>query len=398
MAETNTSFYPTTYNPQPNALQTFGQYQGLANAQAQNALLQQELPLMQQHVQQAQILTQRELGRQRIGQIVAKNTDPNTGKVDWLGVKTDGAKDPLVAQSYDQVENIADPQLVQTFAGYDNKGAEKLESLQNVQQKLGGGGNQPPMTGPAANSTPAGGTPSQQGAAITQQADQQQPTAQQQPQEPPSIAGSLPPGFSTPLPTSRANYDQVSKEATTAPGQTAAYNEVINLANNGVMSGTNLTRAYAAAARNDPFHLLSGATDETVKNQELQKWMSQGLLASGMPGSDARLQELQHGNLNPEQLTETLKEMAPFFKAVSEGALRKQDYYNNQTSGGNNLEREPMAKQKWDDNYDPRWVEFDDLPDKKAQRAFLVDHPDMIQKRQSHQNLQQMGVIGGFKE
>lgn len=392
MATTDTSFYDTRYNPPPNALQTAGQYQGLQNQMIQNQILQQELPGVMAKVQSAQMDVAAD---KAFAQKVSQHTDAN-GHTKWLDVQSDIAKDPVTASRYDRFQPVINNQLEAVSGGLNENKEPISESRQNLNQKLGGG-----------NVAAGGGQPTQQGASpqmgvATQQGDapqEQQPQAapQQHPSGPPTITTGVQPGYTSPLATSRENYDKVSHDATTAPGQTAAYNEVINLANNGVMSGTNLTRAYASAARNDPFHILTGATDETVKNQELQKWMSQGLLASGMPGSDARLQELQHGNLNPEQLTETLKEMAPFFKAVSEGALRKQDYYNSRTNGGKDLQSEPAIKQQWDNNYDPRWIQFDDLSSKKAQREFLSKHPDMIEKRQSHQTLQNMGVIGDFK-
>lgn len=203
------------------------------------------------------------------------------------------------------------------------------------------------------------------------------------------------PGFTSPLTKSRQNYDEVTDTASKIPGTLAAYNEVINLNKQGALTGTRLADAYQVAARNDPLHILSGANDEATKSQEIQKWLAQGLIQNGMPGSDARLQELQHGNLNPDQLPETIKELAPFFKAVAQGAIKKQNYYNKTTANGSNLTNEPAALQHWNNNYDPRWIEFDELGSSKEKHEFLVKHPDMINKKQNYKALQQMGVTGG---
>lgn len=203
----------------------------------------------------------------------------------------------------------------------------------------------------------------------------------------------VPTGYSSPLTTSRANYDQVTKDATDVPQKLAAYNEVINLNKAGAPTGTNIANMYQYLSKNIP-GVAQGVTDKAVQAQEISKYLSQGLIAGGMPGSDARLQELQHANVNPDQLPETIKELTPFFKASAEGAVAKQAFYNKATNNGTDLSKEPQASQKWNQNYDPRWMEFDKLGDNGAKKEFLKKHPDMIDKESNLKNLQKMGVVG----
>lgn len=208
----------------------------------------------------------------------------------------------------------------------------------------------------------------------------------------PGVATGVPEGYSNALPKSRDTYNQVTEEAETVPQRVYAYNEIINLANSGAPSGTTVSKMWQWAARNVP-GAPQGISDKAAQAQELSKFMSQALLGNGMPASDSRLQELQSGNLNPEQLIETIKNLAPAFKAVAKGAVEKQKFYNRVTNNGSDLNNEPQAAQQWNANFDPRWVEFDQLNDKKEQRKFLAKHPDLLDKRDNYHALQEMGVV-----
>lgn len=371
---------PTSLYPQPPApaqaqspVAAIGQF-----AEVRNALFQGQL--QQQHIKQAEMATQLQAAKNKA---LAKLNDPKylnpqDSTLDANAWIADLAKDPQTALYVP--EAIATRSQMNALTPTGRVDAKTGQPGYGATQSVAAAYN--PTTGaPAAPEAAPQGTPQGDGAA----------TPPHQTNSPTGVMAP-PVGFSTALPQSRSNYDKVTADAAGAPTQNAAYNEVINLANQGTLSGVNLTKAYAAASRNDYLHIFSGATEETVKNQELAKWLSQGLLASGMPGSDARLQELQHGNLNPGQLTDTIKDLAPFFKAVSEGTIAKQKYYNKVTDNGTNLATEPHANERWNENYDPRWIEFADLP-KKDQRAFLTKHPDMIERRQQYHNLQNMGVV-----
>lgn len=210
---------------------------------------------------------------------------------------------------------------------------------------------------------------------------------------PGATATGLPTGYSSPQVKSRESYDQVTDEAETVPQRIYAYNEIINLANSGAESGTVFADIIKKAGRLPGWVLPEGTTDKAAQTQELSKFMSQALLGNGMPASDSRLQELQSGNLNPEQLVSTIKNLAPAFKAVAKGAVEKQKFYNRATHNGNDLSREPEAAQEWNANFDPRWIEYaDQKNDKKT--AFLKQHPDMLESMDKLSRLKKMGVIG----
>lgn len=347
----------------PNALQQFGQIQGLQNANLQGQLLQQEIPIRQQQQQQAQLATQQQ-------QMATKQTEDEQASLqDLTNFKNPDGKTydynawlsntavnhPLAIKTALGIrDNQATPENFGIATSGPNQGATQQLPTQQVGAALGSGNASPVITG-----LPAGGSPQTQ---------------------------------------SRNNYNQVTAEAENTPGSLAAYNEVINMNKAGALTGTRLANAYQVAAKNDPFHILTGATDQAVQSQEMQKWMAQGLIQAGMPNTDAKLAELQHGNLNPDQLPETIGDLAPFFKASVQGAQEKLKYYNRVTNNGQDMSHEPMAAQQWL-NYDPRWIEFDNLPPHSAtnnQRGeFLIKHPDMIADQLKYKNLQQMGVVKG---
>ena len=195
--------------------------------------------------------------------------------------------------------------------------------------------------------------------------------------------------------SSQKTYQQVKEDAENIPQQLAAYNEVINLNNAGAKTGTSLAKMYKYVAQKVP-GLSDAVTDKAAQTQAIGKYLSQGLIAGGMPTSDARLQELQSGNLNPDQLPETIKKLAPFFKASAQGAIDKQSFYNTKTNNGKDMSQEPAASQQWNQNYDPRWKEFDALSSNADKSAFLKEHPDMIANKQQYKNLKDMGVVDGY--
>lgn len=378
----DTSMYPTQQIQPQNPLTMMGQVQGVQNAMTSNQLMQAELPIRQQQAQQAINETLLQNAKVKGLQMLndPKYIDPEKGTLDANTWIADMAKNPETAPYVPEAINSRSTMNKMTQSGVNPSGQPTYQADQAV----------------AAGFNPSRGTGntnknvSQNNGQGNSDQDSQSGT--------PTKVMSVPPGFTTPLVKSRENYDEVSDSAKNMPNTLAAYNEVINLNKAGALTGTRLADAYQIAARNDPFHIMTGATDQATKSQEIQKWIAQGLLQGGMPNSDAKLQELQHGNLNPDQLPQTINKLAPFFKAVAQGSIEKQNYYNRVTNGGQDLSHEPTAKQQWDNNYDPRWIEFDQLPNKQAQHQFLVEHPDLLEKQQAHKTLQGMGVVKGVKD
>jgi hypothetical protein len=241
--------------------------------------------------------------------------------------------------------------------------------------------------------------PSSEQLAQRQPAPVQPESSDEQPASPvelhgPGVATGTPAGYTAPGPKSRESYDNVVDEAESVPQRLQAYNEIINLANSGAPSGTVFANMVKKAATIPGLQSLGDITDDAAKGQALSKYMSQALLGNGMPASDSRLQELQSGNLNTDQLIETVKKLAPAFKAVAKGAVEKQKYYNRETRDGNDLSREPKAAETWNDNFDPRWIEYADQKNKDEKKKFLTTHPDMLESVDKFNNLKKMGVIG----
>lgn len=370
---------PTSLYPQPpaiaqpqNPVAAIGQY-----AEVRNALFQGQLA--QQHIQQAQMATQLQNAKNKALMKLndPKYLNPADSTLDANSWISDLAKDPETALYVPEAIATRSTLNAPTQSGINSQGQPTFQANQSVTAAYNPSTQQAPTGSPEAPPT-GGGSPST-------------PTPPSAGTHTPTNVMSMPPGFTTPLDQSRHNYNEVTENAKAAPQMNAAYNEAINLNKAGAPTGTNIATLYSWAAKNIP-GVAQGVTDKASQAQEIGKWMSQGLIANGMPGSDARLQELQHANLNPDQLPETIQELAPFFKAVSQGAIAKQNYYNKVTDNGTNLATEPHALQQWTNNFDPRWMEFNEL-NKKDQRVFLTNHPDLINRRQQYHNLQDMGVM-----
>jgi hypothetical protein len=403
MAEVSTAMYNLTPPAPMNALTTMGNLQTIKNSMLQNQLMQQELPILQQRQQQMLMDTQKQKGEMdSMGYMANPKYDQASGTKDFNGMLSDAAINapyavlPLMKQRDNYAEQINAGVYPQ---GSPNAGAQRMAPRGEViAASMGGGPNsqtsqndntQQPIT---ATDLPSPSQSAQESPVNLVKPPSNDPLANAH-----SLPTSMPTGYTSAGPQSRENYNKVTLDAQNAPTTNAAYNEVINMNNQGALTGTRLADAYQVAARNDPFHIISGATTEAAKSQEMQKWIAQGLISGGMPASDARLAELQHGNIAPEQLPETIKELAPFFKASTQGILEKQKYYNKVTDNGTNMATEPHALQQWNSNYDPRWVEFDQLKGKTAQHDFLMKHPDLLDKRDQFNNLQNMGVVKGVQ-
>lgn len=202
-------------------------------------------------------------------------------------------------------------------------------------------------------------------------------------------------GVSPSFERSNKNYEDVVAQSASVPQTLAAYNEIINLNEAGAETGTRISSMYQWLAKNVP-GISADITDKASQTQQIAKWMSKALAAQGMPTSDARLGELQAGNLNEEQLSATIRKLAPFFVASAEGAKKKLQFYNKITQNGRNFDNEPAAQQLWTENYDPRWLEYAALPNETAKDKFFEEHPDMAnpENLKKLKNLKSMGVIG----
>ncbi len=371
MAEVDTSSYPQ-YNAQSfNPLQTFGQYAQIRNALIQNQIYSAELPAIQA---KAQYATQVVNGQQKAAQYFANSQDAN-GNPDVLGAIQKIARDP----------DTSLPEVLQAAYNLSNTQLEKIQSGFNQ------GGGQRMVTRNQANieaaqaSSPQGQSTSQQ----DQSGSQSQPMTQASSQ-PAGIPGSLPQGYTSPLGNSRETYNQIKAQAESAPDKLAAFNEIVNLNDAGAKTGTSIASMYQRLAQTGL--VPQGITDQAQQTQLIGKYIHRAY-ADNLPNSDYRAGVLESSQLSPEQLSGTIHDLVPFMQASTQGLIAKQAYYNKQTKNGTDLTGEPTASQQWNQNYDPRWLEFGQIKNKADQRAFLVKHPDMIDKRSNYQNLQGMGVF-----
>jgi len=328
-----------------NPFDTIGKATGIANALQQNQLLQQQN-------QQQQMQTQQMRDNQKFDSYLSQqqqanpsgSPDPNAAGM-WLATNA-----PL---AYGRYQDWKNGRLALTPQGVDQTtGAAISKPLQQQQAEL---------------SAPNGSH---------------------------TVNTSTPQGFTTALPQSRANYNQVNRDANSAPDRLAAFNEIVNLNDAGAKTGTAVSDMYQKLAKTGL--VPDGITDQATQTQVIGKYIHRAYV-DNLPDSDYRAHVLESSQIGPEQLSSTIHDLVPFMKAQTQGLVAKQKYYNQQTKGGTDLTGEPVASQTWNQNYDPRWLEVDSLPNRAAQVAFLQKHPDMIGSKNQYQGLQNMGVVDGAK-
>lgn len=217
------------------------------------------------------------------------------------------------------------------------------------------------------------------------------PTNQQSSQNgSPGITMGTPVGYEQKLAASRERINNVQNEASSVPQQNAIFDQISNLSKSGAPTGDIEAKTYKLLSE-------KGLVDPTSKpeqqREEITKYMEQAALAAGMPSSDARLAAVHGSNVNENQLPGAIQSLVSFLKASNQGKVLKQAYYNKVLGGSLNPDQEVEAKQKWDENYDPRIIEFQSLPDTAAKKAYLSDHPDFKSLIPKMKILQQLEVI-----
>lgn len=200
-----------------------------------------------------------------------------------------------------------------------------------------------------------------------------------------------PPGYAEKQQASRERINSVQSEATAANKTIPVLNEIYNISKGGALTGQASGQVYSYLSSHGL--AVPGITEPVQQLQEISKYMEQAMIAAGLPNSDAKLESLRNANTHPEQLPGTIQALIPFLKAQMQGAVEKQKFYNSTLKGDLSPDKEVAAKAQWDNNYDPRWLMFDDLPVKGKDRGeFLSEHPDMLDKIDQYENLTQMGV------
>jgi hypothetical protein len=308
-------------------------------------------------IQQNKLTGQTLAARNSLSNILSQSTNPD-GSIDYANAKVSAAGDPNAAliipalQSENLSANAPTPY-------YDSaKGQVMVAPAQNMGNVLSPGSNQVSSAPPAGQGVTASSNGGFQGN--------------------PDVAGAAPTNAPEYQQQALQHLDTVRQAANGAPVANAAINNVLNLADKTDNIGTKSADFIKELAKIPGFQ--SSAGDSAANLQTIASHMSQIALANGMPGSDARLAELQSANLTPQMLQQTIKNMAPFLKAVNQGNIEKQNFYNSKI--GKQTGNQPPnaasvfnAKQSWDQNYDPRVIEYNSLSnaDKKKYVANLSD-------------------------
>lgn len=206
----------------------------------------------------------------------------------------------------------------------------------------------------------------------------------------PGVDMSVPRGYDQKLATSQGRIKQVQDDATAVPAQNAIFSQIEDLSKSGAPTGDIVAKGYKFLSEKG---LVSPASTEEKQREEIVKYMEQAALAAGMPTSDARLASVHSANVNENQLPAAIQGLTSFFKAANQGKVLKEEYYNKVLGDQLNPDQEIHAKQLWDQNYDPRIIEFKSLPDAAAKKTYLADHPDFKSLIPKIKTLHQMGVI-----
>lgn len=208
---------------------------------------------------------------------------------------------------------------------------------------------------------------------------------------------SMPAGFQEKQQASRERINAVQNDATVANKTIPVLDEINNISKGGALTGQASGKIYSYLASHG--FAAPGITDETQKLQEIGKYMAQAAIAGGLPASDARLEALNTANTHTEQLPETIQALVPFLRAQFQGNVEKQKFYNSHLKGSLDPDKEVAIKAQWDNNYDPRWLIFDELPPRsKARGEFLHKHSDLLDKLDQYENLNAMGVAKSHKK
>lgn len=345
----DTSMYNTA--PPPNAFQTVGNAVGLQNSMIQNQILQQEVPLIQQRLQQSQMETQVMQGRQRAGQLLTQNTKPD-GTVDWLGYQSAVSKDPLTAHPlvYPEVQGMVNDQLGKVDFGVKNNNGQYQPiavSRQQANQRMGG--SQPQFTQQEQPSQGAPQQPQDQDGSVSQPVTLTKPSGE--------IATAPPIGYEGTQQPAQHHFQDVLGAADSAKTKNAALSNVYDLAKTaptGQVVGA--FYSYLAAHGLAP----AGALTEAEQLQLIQSHAAQ-IATAEMPGTNEKLYANQLANISADQLPKTLLGMIPYLKGVQDSKIAQAQYYLGQDPSGSDPAKINQARLFWQQHGDPRIWELQEL-------------------------------------
>lgn len=218
------SFYPTAVTPPVNPLQTFGQYQGIANAMQQNQILQQQ-------AQQAKNATVFSNAQTKIRQMMGDPQYMTPAGLNTNALASAAAKDSVAAPGVaDFLQNVAMPLNAATASGaVDASGRPILSAAQSVAGKYSPGGNTQPQMSTTPTQNPQVPAPqpanlNQPQAApvnLTAPSGQVNPDAGL-PQGASAQASGVPPGFAENVQASTTNATNLFDKVATSSDRIAA--------------------------------------------------------------------------------------------------------------------------------------------------------------------------------
>lgn len=403
------SLYHTAPAQPVNPLEMLGNYTNVSNALQQNRLLQQQLPLLQAHTQQAQIDAQKAQGERVAAQYMADpayNTGDGVGKDFNKMIMDASPNNPFaVVPLMQQREHYT--QLTQSGIippGQANAGATISKPLQEVI---------------AQNSTPSQVAPTQQQVPQPQghqnpiNNTQQQPESQNsssqapvtsapqsQPQTPLSqthtVMTSMPPGYERNQAASQQYYQEIQQAADAAKTENAALGNVYNLSKAGAPTGQVLGSFYSYLAA----HNLApaGAQTDAERMQLIKDHAAQIATAGGGSRSDQDLFAKQLANVNENDLPKVLQNMIPYLQGNRDMKIAQANYLYKQDSSGLDPNKISASRNFLQPHSDPRIWELARLqksdPDAFMSRIKTLDPAEARELALHSRELKRAGVLG----
>lgn len=383
MADVNISDYTNSINTPQNPLEMVGQY-----ANARNALIQNQL--IQQHVEQAKIATQKSMGQQEIAKLLAKHTD-DSGKLDALGFKSEAAKNPMAAMNWDMVSDIADPMLTPEEVGYQPNGAKRTVTTAEAQQEL------------ANASKPQNSTPSNSGNVSTAASSGNVPTAPNSDQPPTGIPGSLPPGFEQQVGERTATNQDYITNTRDAAGE--ASNQVVMLDKIKALAKKTQTGPYAERInkfRAGLAELFGTEPNSPATYEQLNKYMlANGLGQAAQNGANSDARTLAYVNSNPNTgiLPEAVLPLAEYQQALYRQKIGERNGLEKTLSkidSNNPTQLNPAIesyRHEYSNNTNPQFYEYKNLPDAESKKTFIASHPGFAAQVDKLKKLKALGAI-----
>lgn len=188
---------------------------------------------------------------------------------------------------------------------------------------------------------------------------------------------SVPVGYQDKLTAAQGIQKQVRDDAATAPAQAGILNNILDFSKQGVKTGP------GTSFQNNIKSFLSGQgiasdkmNDEAAIYQEMVKYMTQLASQNGAANTDSFRELQQHSNPSDPMLPKAIQDVTKYLIAANQGKLSRLKSMES-TGTGKSLDPDQINEwnNQWQQNYDPRALEFATLP-AKERAAYLAKHPE----------------------